>query len=196
MTDAPATSELFEILARWVSVAGHPFVLLPLTTLYASSRHGSMASAAGSAVAVALAAVLPALAIVVIGVRRSSYTDHDVSDRAQRSGFYKALFVVLPLGSALLWFARPGLRPGIVATWALILASMLANRFVKSSLHVGFAAFCASSLVLPPLATVAAVAAVAAIAWSRLALKRHTPVEVALGALLGALAGLSLRFWP
>jgi membrane-associated phospholipid phosphatase len=176
-----------------VSVIGHPFVLVPLTTLYAVSRRMGLMNAAGSAGAVALATVVPVLALVVIGVRRSVFTDHDVSDRAQRSGFYRALFVVLPLGSAALWFLQPGLRKGIVASWGLILASMLANRFVKSSLHVAFAAFCATSVALPAAGAVAAGIAVIAIAWSRLVLKRHTLVEVALGAIIGAAAGLSLR---
>jgi hypothetical protein len=179
-----------------VSRVAHPFVLVPLTTLYAVASRAGLASGAGSAGAVALAAVLPVLALVVIGVRRSAYSDHDVSDRRQRSGFYRALFVVLPIGSALLWLAQPALRHGIVGGWALILASMAANRFVKSSLHVGFAAFCAASLALPPFGTAACAFVVALVAWSRLALRRHTLVEVLLGGTLGALAGLGVRFWP
>ena len=118
----------------------------------------------------------------------------DVSDREQRKGFYRALFVVLPAGSVALWVLQPALRRGIVTSWALILASMAANRFVKSSLHVAFAAFCAASVPMPPVGAVAAGIAVVAIAWSRLALRRHTLAEVALGALLGAVAGLSMRF--
>ena len=46
------------------------------------------------------------LVLVVLGVRRSAYSDHDVSDRAQRSGFYRAVFVVLPIEDRL---ARLGL---------------------------------------------------------------------------------------
>jgi hypothetical protein len=177
-----------------VSVAGHPFVLIPLTTLYAMSRRSGLGSAAGSAGAVALAAVVPVLALVVIGVRRSAWSDHDVSDREQRRGFYRALFIVLPAGSIALWFLQPALRRGVVTSWALILASMAANRFVKSSLHVAFAAFCAASVTMPPAGAVAAGIGVIAIAWSRLALRRHTLAEVALGALLGGVAGLSMRF--
>jgi membrane-associated phospholipid phosphatase len=179
-----------------VSRVAHPFVLVPLATLYAVSSRTGLASGAGSAGAVALATVLPVLALVVIGVRRSAYTDHDVSDRGQRSGFYRTLFLVLPIGSALLWLAQPALRAGIVGGWALILASMAANRFVKSSLHVGFAAFCAASLALPPLATGACALVVVLVAWSRLVLRRHTLAEVILGGTLGTLAGLGVRLWP
>jgi len=193
--NADATSPASVRIARWVSIIGHPFVLVPLTTLYAVSRKSGLGTAAGSAGAVALAAVAPVLALVAIGVRRSAWSDHDVSDREQRRGFYRALFVVLPAGSIALWLLQPTLRSGIVATWGLILASMAANRFVKSSLHVAFAAFCAASVPLPAAGAVAAGLAVIAIAWSRLALRRHTLVEVALGAALGTVAGLSLRLW-
>jgi len=72
---------------------------------------------------------------------------------------------------------------------------MAANRFVKSSLHVAFAAFCATSLVLTPAASIVAAMGVSSIAWSRLVLKRHTLVEVTLGGLIGAAAGLALRLW-
>jgi membrane-associated phospholipid phosphatase len=135
------------------------------------------------------------MALVVRGVRRAAYTDFDVSDRSQRGGFYRALVVVLPLGSTALWLLEPALRSGIVAGWGLILASMAANRFVKSSLHVGFAAYCAVLLAGAWWTVPIAALAVAAVAWSRLVLKRHTPVEVALGALLGTAAAVALRLW-
>ena len=62
-------------------------------------------------------------------------------------------------------------------------------------LHVAFAAFCATIVSLAPAASIAAAMGVIAIAWSRLVLKRHTLAEVALGALIGAAAGLALRLW-
>jgi len=184
-----------ETAALWTSRVGHPFVLLPLTVGALMARRFGGRSGLLVGAAVALATVLPVIALVVRGVRRSAYTDYDVSDRAQRSGFYRALFVVLPIGSAVLWFLEPALRPGILATWALILTSMAANSFVKSSLHVGFAAYCAALLPLTAWTAPLAAAGVVAIAWSRLVLKRHTALEVAVGAALGVAAGVGLRVW-
>jgi hypothetical protein len=102
---------------------------------------------------------------------------------------------VLPIGSAALWLLEPALRPGIVATWALILTSMAANHFVKSSLHVGFAAYCAVLWPLTPWTAPLAAAGVGLVAWSRLVLKRHTGLEAAVGAALGLAAGIGLRMW-
>ena len=176
-----------------MSVIGHPFVLVPLTTFYAVSRGTGLRAAVGSTGAVVIATIAPVLVLLIVGVRRAAWSDHDVSDREQRKGFYRAVVIALTVGSGLLWVTQPALRKGIVAVWALILTSMLANRFVKSSLHVGFAALCAASVPLPPLGAVAACLAVIAIAWSRLVLRRHTLVEVAMGALIGTACGLAVR---
>ena len=111
--DAPVTRTARETAALWISRVGHPFVLLPLTVAALMARRFGGRSGLLFGAAVALATVLPVIALVVRGVRRSAYTDYDVSDRAQRSGFYRALFVVLPIGSAVLWFLEPALRPGI-----------------------------------------------------------------------------------
>jgi hypothetical protein len=170
-------------------------VVLPLTVAVQMARRFGGRAGLLFGAAVALATVVPVIVLVVRGVRRSAYTDYDVSDRGQRSGFYRALFVVLPVGSAALWLMEPALRAGIAATWALILASMAANRLVKSSLHVGFAAYCAVLWPLGPWTAPLAAAAVGAVAWSRLVLRRHTPLEVAVGAALGVAAGLGLRAW-
>jgi membrane-associated phospholipid phosphatase len=168
---------------------------LPLTVAILAARRFGGRGGLFLGASVALATVVPVMALVVRGVRRAAYTDYDVSDRSQRAGFYLALVVVLPLGTAALWFLEPALRGGIVAGWSLILASMAANRFVKSSLHVGFAAYCAVLLVGAWWTVPFAALAVAAVAWSRLVLRRHTPVEVALGALLGTAAAVALRLW-
>jgi len=169
--------------------------VLPLTVAALTARRFGGRAGLLFGAAVALATVVPVIVLVVRGVRRSAYSDYDVSDRGQRSGFYRALFMVLPIGSAALWLLEPALRPGIVATWALILTSMAANHFVKSSLHVGFAAYCAVLLPLTAWTAPLAAAAVVAIAWSRLALERHTAREVAVGAALGLAAGVGLRMW-
>ncbi len=72
---------------------------------------------------------------------------------------------------------------------------MIANRYLKSSLHVAFASFCGVLLAGGPATAGAAVAAVALLAWSRVVLGRHRPAEVLSGALLGVAAGAALRAW-
>jgi len=136
---------------------------------------------------------LPLLAIMAYGVWRGRWGDLDVSVRHERVGFYRILIAVLPLGTLALWMLYPSIRRGLLAGWALVIASMVLNRWVKTSLHVGVAAFCAAVTAHGAAMIAAGAALVLLIAWSRLVLRRHTPVEVACGAALGALAGLAVR---
>jgi membrane-associated phospholipid phosphatase len=72
---------------------------------------------------------------------------------------------------------------------------MLAARWCKLSLHLAFAVFAA--LLLHKVGTLWMVIALlfaTAIAWSRLALERHTRRDLLAGAVVGAVAGLA--FWP
>lgn len=179
-------------VARWVSLLGHPFLLTPATAFAVAFRRGDPGRAGLTAAAVAAFLIVPVLGLIAMRVRSGAWSDFDVSAHAERRRLYRQLAVVLPVGMALAWLLRPELRPGIVAGCALLIASAAANRFLKSSLHVAFAAFCAVLLAAGLVSAVLALAGVALVAWSRMSLGRHTAAEVVSGALLGATAGLAL----
>lgn len=180
-------------LARWVSRVLHPFVVLPLAVLLALGRRAT-GQALASAGAVALLLLLPLLALIVWQVRAGGWSDHDVSDRGHRKGLYRGALLVLPLGTMLAAWQLPQLRAELLAGWLLLLVSMLADRWLKTSLHLAFGSF-AALLAASDLARAAGCgAALLLLAWSRLTLRRHTLAEVATGAGLGAVVGGLLRF--
>jgi membrane-associated phospholipid phosphatase len=166
-----------------------------MTVLVLGLRHSTRESAGTRAIVVAALLVAPVLALIAMRVRSGVWSDYDVSLPGHRAPFYRQALVALSLGSLLVGWRMPELRRGLVAGWGLLIASMAANRYLKSSLHVAFAAFCAVMLADRVIAGVALLAAVALLAWSRVTLGRHRPVEVLSGALLGALAGAALRGW-
>lgn len=191
----PVVPALAERVAVWISRLGHPVVLIPLSTLRAPrAGAGGVALMVGPLVAVAALIALPILAVMAYGVWRGRWRDYDVSVRAERVGFFRILMVVLPLGTVALWMLYPGIRRGLLAGWALVIVSTIVNRWLKTSMHVGVAAFCATLVAGTPWIAIAAALTVALIAWSRLVLKRHTRLEVACGAILGTTAGLAVRF--
>lgn len=71
----------------------------------------------------------------------------------------------------------------------------LATRWIKVSLHMAFAALAATALALfrSPIGYLLLLA-LPALVWSRLILGRHTPLEVALGTIIGAGAGAALHY--
>jgi hypothetical protein len=176
-------------LARALSVAGHPFVLIPLTVA-ASTR-----SLFWGAV-VAASTTIPLLAIILRNVRSGKWSDVDVSRHDQRSGLYRAGLPLILISGVILYFlgASPAMMRGLAAGAIMFAAGLIGNRWLKISMHMMFAGFCAVALSrsYPSAVTVAAVAAfVAALAWSRWHLKRHTSIEIAVGLAIGLACGLA-----
>jgi membrane-associated phospholipid phosphatase len=186
-------------LAGWVSVAAHPFVLIPALVAVVTARSLPPREAAVVVALVVVGSILPMLWIIVRRVRSGAWTDHDVSVREQRTGMYPAALAISAATVLLLYLsgtARSVLQ-GTVAVFLLIALSSLINLRLKISLHTGFAAFTAVSLLSMsrPMGIAGAVIALA-VAWSRLELRRHTFAEVVGGALLGAGIGAALLLWP
>ena len=182
-------------LAAWVSVIAHPFVLIPVLVAVVTARSLPPREAMVVVGLVVAGSILPMLWIIVRRVRSGAWTDHDVSVREQRTGMYPAALAV-SAGTVVLLYASgvaPSIVRGTVAIFALIAVSALVNTRLKVSLHTGFAAFTAVSLlsVSRPMGLAAVVVALA-VAWSRLELRRHTLPEVIGGALVGIGAALML----
>jgi len=169
-------------LARLISIAAHPLVLSPLTIALVS-RNWRLT------LLVASATMIPMAAVILWKVHRGVWSDFDVSRRDQRSGLYR---VAIPLFALAAFLAPipPSFRRSMLALLAVLLVGWLGDRFLKTSLHMLFCAFCTvilarafpwSPLLMLPIA--------AALAWSRWHLDHHTPAELAAGTVLGVAAG-------
>jgi membrane-associated phospholipid phosphatase len=167
-------------LARLISIAAHPFVLSPLTVALASRNWRWTAIVVAST-------MLPITAVILWNMRRGVWSDFDVSRREQRSSLY---WVAIPLLAALA-FLVPAFSRSMLALVCVLLVGLALSRFLKTSLHLLFAAFCAVVLwKVYPWSAFVMLAVLAALAWSRWRLQRHTPVEIAVGTLLGLAAGI------
>lgn len=183
-------------LARALSIFGHPMLVLPMAVLAIALAQGDARTAAWSAVG------FSAFAALVMGyswwqVRRGRWHHVDASATHERSALNRFLLVALTTGAVLVaWHGgQPLFALGLALSAAMILVAMLTARWCKLSLHLAFVVFAAC--LLRELGTVWMLAALlfaAAVAWSRLALQRHTHRDLVAGAVVGALAGLA--FWP
>ena len=176
--------------AKWISIAGHPFVFSPIVALLAgASLFGPLESIFGL-LTVIVCCLLPASLYILRKVRIGEWSDLDVSARKDRPhlfliGFAFLLLTVLVLtvtGQPIV-YAR-----GCLAAMILIVGGWFLNRWLKPSMHAGFAMLTACSLwpLSAPLALVAMFFAVA-VGWSRVELRRHTWLEVGVGLVLGIL---------
>lgn len=178
-------------LARVVSIAGHPLLLMPLATLLAAVSRGADAGTVHT-----LVVLVGALGAGVFGfawwqVRRGRWLHVDASRQDERRQLNRMLLLVLGLAAA--WALQvAGASPlaiALTAAAAIVALALLLARWLKLSLHVAFAAF-AAFLPAWPLAAAALAVLAAAVAWSRLALQRHSRSDVLAGALAGVVAGL------
>jgi hypothetical protein len=182
-------------VARWLSIIAHPFVMVGIMVgAGVASRH-SPGEAMRSVLIVAAFTIFPLLALMVRQVRAGAWKNVDASNISERP----ALYTVGGLGSmallVYLLFAQPQsyLIRGAAGFVMMFAVCALATRWIKLSLHMAFAALAATALLLmgSPAGWVL-LPVIPALAWSRLALQRHRPAEVAVGTVIGILAGIAI----
>lgn len=182
--------------ARALSIVGHPALLMPgAVVLSAVGRQAT----AGTVLAAVAATAFVALAVIgysVLQVRAGRWTHVDASvphERGQLNLFLAAL--LFATAAALWWLGQPpSLATGLAAGGLLVVLAYALGHWLKMSLHVAFAVF-AAALLWPDTAALGTVLLLAAgVSWSRLALRRHTPLDVAIGGLAGGAAGLGFQW--
>lgn len=193
---APAREPAVMRFARWVSIFGHPFVMAVVMAAVAGLHFSDGMGGAPTALLTTLP-ILPVAWLMRRQVRAGAWEHVDASRRSERPVLYLVATVSFAVVLFGLWWWQPQsyLLRGVIGGLALVLACALANRWIKVSLHMAFAALAATVLsLLPSIVGFVLLAALPLLAWSRLRLARHTGVEVALGVVLGAVAGLAIRF--
>jgi membrane-associated phospholipid phosphatase len=184
-------------VARAVSIAGHPVVLLPAAALIAASTRGaSLQQLRFIGGALVMLGVI-ALAFSWFQVGTGRWVHIDASRRGERTSLNVFLAVLLLLSALLLWMLtrRPPMSIGLALSSALVATALLIARWVKVSLHAAFAVF-ATTLVWPiTLAVIAGVVITAVVVWSRLVLGRHVAADIVAGVLLGVAAGQGYQLW-
>ena len=186
-----------EQLASALSVCGHPFLFSPVIALLAGCRFLGPIEAVVGLATVLLFCLLPTSLYILRKVRVGDWSDLDVSARKDRPHLFVVglgcLFItvlVLMLTQQPMVYAR-----GCLAAMLLVAGGWLLNRWLKPSMHAGFAMMTASALwVLSARLAILAMLFAVAVGWSRVALRRHTVIEVCVGLGLGVLVARLLLF--
>lgn len=183
------------MVARWISIVGHPFVMTLVMVFGVALRFGTPREALRTVLLVALIALLPIGALMVRQVRRGSWANVDASDRAERPLLFAVGIAALAVLLGVVLVFRPAGFPlrGTAGVLLMLVVCAVATRWVKVSLHMAFGALATTILLsLGSPAGWVLLAVVPALAWSRLTLKRHSLAEVALGLLIGILFGYAM----
>src|SRR5262245_27484046 len=178
-------------LARAVSIAGHPVVVLP-GAIWAGVWGVAPPNVVRQAVLSAALVGAAVMAYSAVQVKRGRWSHVDASVREERQQLNLFLAMLLVLVSTVLWATgRPwGVVAGVGSAALVVAVAHATRRWLKLSLHVAFATF-APAFLWPRVGGVLVLLGVAtAVAWSRLVLLRHTRQEVLYGGALGAAVGV------
>ena len=184
-------------IARWVSIVFHPFVMVAAMVGAAAAARQSQAAAVRSVAVVVVFTIIPLAFLMWRQVRGGKWDNADASNRTERPILYLvggvSLFALL--GFLSLQSTQSFMMRGVVATLGMMAVCAIATQWIKVSLHMAFATFAATALALvrSPVGY-ALVLALPPLVWARLTLQRHTLVEVALGTIIGAAAGMALHY--
>lgn len=150
-------------------------------------KSDGIVGAAWAANAAVFAAVVPML-VIKSGVRKGNWSDRHLSARAQRLQVIPLILASLGLGVVVMWAGNAPREllaavTNMVATLVIILAI---TTVWKISVHTSVASGAATmiAMVLGPWWWLTW-GLVLLVGWSRIALRDHTPTQVAAGAVLG-----------
>jgi membrane-associated phospholipid phosphatase len=179
-----------EQIAKWISVCGHPFLFSPVVALLVGGfLFGPVESVIGLATVIFFC-LLPASIYILWKVRVGDWSDLDVSARKDRPHLFFVGLAFLLLTVLVLWVTgQPGVYArGCLAAIILVMIGWFLNRWLKPSMHAGFAMLTACSLwPLSVRLSLVAILFAIAVGWSRVQLRRHTWSEVGVGLFLGML---------
>ncbi|WP_255991121.1 hypothetical protein [Chitinolyticbacter albus] len=179
---------LMRRIARAISIVGHPLLTLPAAVCFGAAPPGLLHYAAASLLLMVLLTVL----FIAWHVRRGDWDNVDASRPHERAR-WNAFLAILLLGASAGFAVDPatrGLALGFSCALLPVLLGMLLSDRLKLSQHVAYATFTALLLAGSGLVfTLAALLAVGPLAWSRVVLEKHTPLETAAGMASGMLAG-------
>jgi membrane-associated phospholipid phosphatase len=188
-----------EKLARTISWVGHPLVFVMVSVAVVLTRQ--MASTAAWPILACLffSVILPMAVLLIVGLRSGRWKDADVSNREERTRFYRLAIPISVLGVAASWMIHAPfliLRGGVVTLGLFVLAAVINTR-LKISLHTLFAFYCVVILFRVDAAVgMGALALAVLIFWSRLYLGRHTVAENITGTVVGLAGGILAAGWP
>lgn len=180
-------------VARWISIAGHPFCLAAILLFFATVRREGFSGGLRSTLTTLLMLIVPLGLFMVWKLRSGAWTTVDASHPRDRPAMYLFGLALIAIFLVALhrWPQMAYLTSSTMGVGSILVAGLLLNRWVKASMHLAFCAFAgAIAFVLIRPLGIGYLAFVPLLAWARVRMGRHTPMEVAVGSALGLIAGM------
>lgn len=180
---------MIDRLARWISVLFDSSVLSIPIFLAFGWIGGGVSGMGWAAMTLVIVTGIP-LAYLWIGRKRGWVGDMEMTRRSDRPRFILVSLSSDVFALLVLWAAQgPHLLTVIVLTYFCLAVTMLTiSSFWKISLHMaGVGGFSTALLFVFGLPALLAFLSLPLVAWARLHRRKHTPAQLAAGAIAGAI---------
>jgi membrane-associated phospholipid phosphatase len=177
-------------LARLVSILAHPFVLVVLLLLLPRLEK-DVAGAIRTSISVVAIVIFPLALLIWRSYSSGQWKTVDASSKTDRPLLYVTVLIALVVLAFYFYHVEHSqvLVRGVLITFCMIAVALVLNRWIKVSLHLAFASYCAVLLATVDLRYgLPILLLLPLLAWSRLVLSRHSMSEVLGGSALGLLA--------
>jgi len=178
--------------ARVLSIVGHPVLVLPVAVMVSGAVRGVSVSTRSTTIGVTVGIGVVVLVFSAVRVWLGHWKHVDASEPAERNQL-NGFTAVLLFGAALAGFLTSGGSRDLylwpACTGGVVLAAIVLRRRMKLSQHVAFDLFAAIAALPSVWAALAIALLTIGVGWSRLVLQRHTRMEVAVGTVVGVVAG-------
>ncbi|UMQ42552.1 phosphatase PAP2 family protein [Chryseobacterium sp. Y16C] len=163
----------------------NPLLSLFIFFLYMSIKNYSLKDSLYYFLPILLIIMIPVIVWLVWNVKTGRYTNMDVSNRVQRKTLY--IFIATCIISYIVFnYVKNGYLDFVMLFILILLfALQISNFFIKSSMHTAFNIFVAALFfAINPVAGLIWLGIAALVGITRVILKRHSPKEVFMGALI------------
>ncbi len=184
-------------IAKAISFIGHPLLTIPLFVAVMMFAFEDFEKALLNSALIIGCIFLPLFLRMYIKSRNGTYTNFDVSDRIQRKTLFTFIIPLMVVVTFILFKINPAsnLSLSVLFGTILVVISQIINLFIKSSLHVSLNIYLSALVMTADLRIGIAVFLFSGlIAWSRIALGRHTWKEVVFGSCIGLIISATMLY--
>lgn len=184
-------------IAKIISIIGHPLLTIPLFVAIMMFAFEDTEKALLNSALIIGCIFLPLCLQMYFKSKNGTYTNFDVSDRIQRKTLFTFIIPILIVVTIISFITSPASNFSISVLFGtiLVIISQITNLFIKSSLHVSLNIYLAALAMTADLRIgIAILLLTGLIAWSRIALGRHTRKEVVFGCLIGVIISTTMLF--
>ena len=172
-------------VSKIISDFFNPLLSLFIFFLYMSVKNYSLKDSLLYFLPILLLVIVPVIIWLIWNVKTGRYTNMDVSNRLQRKTLYIFIAVCIIAYIVFNYIKNGYIDLVMVSILILLFALQISNFFIKSSMHTAFNIFVAALFyAINPISGFIWLGIAALVGITRIILKRHTPKEVFMGALI------------